>query len=196
MFKFMFPPRKKVKLIAFPYYPEKLIPGIYTRKMPKDISVLDQETIDWLLGAVKAGQVWMREPVEFYLTCDDTLEPNDLCVCEFTRWVGKYKDAVLGKDFMDRYYIYQKIIAEPKEIGLMEVMASDGIDSGDRPSREWPVNIAINLEMLQDILNSDGDCEIEMEEIPDLQTWNEETKKCSNVIVPKLIKNKVIIHPI
>ena len=191
MFKFMFL-RKKVKLITVPYTPgEEDLTHIHYSFNPE--------------GELRWSSIPFRvvgsTVIKFYLISDDKIEQWDKFI-DLDPKSEFFGDVLTAGHNVDLHLInnlktdYKKIIAEPKEIGLMEVMASDGIDSGDRPSREWPVNIAINLEMLQDILNSDGDCEIEMEEIPDLQTWNEETKKCSNVIVPKLIKNKVIIHPI
>lgn len=95
----------------------------------------------------------------------------------------------------------QKVIATPDQLAIISRQASDGIDSGDAPSTERTITYNINNETIQEILDDDGECEIELENkhknhasgleptghpLMDMQVLEN--------YEPKLVNGKVIIH--
>lgn len=174
---------KSVKLTPVVIQPKKLYPGLYM-KNGNNVHVLTQEKIDWIMGAANEGQVLMSQPVEFYLTSEEKIEIGD----EFLFYkygdnkpdnkVYKRTKAEVKEGWMDADDIMsfdvetmsyhpveesrcRKIIAKPNQIGLLHVLVSSGIDSGDYPSTEQEMHIPLTESEINEILSRDGNIQVE-----------------------------------
>lgn len=181
--------RKEVFLILVPVEKNEVKIG--------DI-LLDKNHSNKLLeSAIEGGynKEWFQL-VELYLICDDEIKEGDkfydfrgiISTCKLVSIGTSKKVPMITCEYEGCYLVSncKKIIANPENIGNIMYMPQGS-------GRTWRRR-EIELSDIKSIMTNDRKCFIEMETIPDLQSWSEDNKKCKNVEVPILTNNKVTIY--
>ena len=172
--------RKKVKLIAVPFRPDKLEAGMYWMN-EKKLYQLDEN--DLHNSAIQDELFFDRDTpatlVQFYLISDeDEIQESDLVYDskEFpkekekhlqrqniTRCITKEVYQYVALDgFLHDYKTSHKIIATPEQIGVIYYETS-AMDKDGNTVFPYPIGI----DELQFIINRGSKCEVEVEEIND-----------------------------
>lgn len=183
---------KKVLLVPVPYE-AKLEKGMITDKgLILDANEESCYVSNRLDNESGGSQEWWNhevKPVKFYLV--DASDIQDM----------EMKMGKVDVDATIRISRLKKIIATPDQLAIINRIASDGIDSGDAPSKEKLVTHDINNETIQEILDNGGDCEVEMENkhknhASGLEPTGHPLMDLSILenYEPKLINGKIIIH--
>lgn len=193
---------KKVKLVFEEYTPEKLIGGMYTNKgVIHKVPVGDEKFYSVCTGeyegarrayskrSLKALRPFLIDDSESAVL-DDPKETVMFLIGK--KWYEGYFDDILGQEIKT----VAKIIARPEQIGKVERLASDGIDSADAPSKERFVEYEIftgnedndftTAETIK-FINEEcgGECDIEMIEMEG---------DGNGVRVPLLVNNKITLY--
>ena len=185
--------RHKVQLIPVPYYPPKLLAGMFMWKPHKDtIHQLDEESIEWIMGAINEDhQVLATTPVQFYLTSDEEVLVDDLGIQNYRKLVKGSEVEENRKSHQEivellgaQPYWVKKVVVTPEQIGYFySPISSSATEAGVGTN-------LINVDQLQKILHNDGICYIDYQ-ITSYASDDDPNSKWE--WEPKLINNKVII---
>jgi hypothetical protein len=201
--------KKKTKLITIPYRPERLEVGMYILDEGKLIQLKDGVSTSMYLNDVDT-YTDKSQPVQLCLVSDEEIKKGDLCIVrdnicqyegEFTspqerqshrhshKFINLYPNKNEDKhQWTNTLSNKLKVIATQDQIGKFHyqdanyILLEGFIDD-------------IHTETLQHILNDNGECYIEMEEMVNVTFVNdEELQKVGDVYYePKLIDNKVLV---
>lgn len=193
---------KKYKLVFEEYKPEKLKGGMYTNKgviykVPVDDEKFYSVCTGEYDGARKAFSKRSLKALRPFIIDDSDSAVFDnpketIMFLVGKQWFEAYFDDLLGNQIKK----VAKIIARPEQIGLVERVTADHIDSADTPNSErfaeYEIftgkedNDFITAETVKYIMEEcDGECQIEMIEM--------EGDGCG-IRIPRLTNNKITIY--